>query len=82
MTGVNKKKRKSLSDKGFPSAIRPLAYSTDIAIPEFNKLHDLFIDEHSEEEQHDYKELTDADNDDTLFALPRQCYLTSRVRVT
>ena len=67
VTGVNKKKRRSLSDKGFPSAIRPLAYSTDIPIPEFNKLHDLFIDEHSEEEQHDYKELTDADNDDKDF---------------
>ena len=34
----------------------------------FNKLPDLFIDEHSDEEQHDYKELTDADDDDGNFA--------------
>ena len=64
VTGVNKKKRKSLSYKSFPSAIRPVAHSTDISIPEFNKLPDLFIDEHSDEEQHDYKELTDVVDDD------------------
>ena len=63
VTGVNKKKRKSLSYKSFPSAIRPVAHSTDIFIPEFNKLPDLFIDEHSDEEQHDYKEFTDVDDD-------------------
>ena len=67
MTGVNKKKRKSFSYKSFPSAIRPVAHSTDIPIPEFNKFPDLFIDEHSGEEQHDYKELTDVDDDDEDF---------------
>ena len=50
--GVNKKKCKSFSYKSFPSAIRPIAHSTDILIPEFNKLPDLFIAEHSDEEQH------------------------------
>ena len=64
VTGVNKKKRKSLSYKSFPSAIQPVAHSTDIPLPEFNKSPDLFIAEHSDEEQHDYKELTDVDNDD------------------
>ena len=34
----------------------------------FNKLPALFIDEHSDEEQHDYKELTDVDDDDRDFA--------------
>ena len=53
--GVNKKKQKCLSYKNFPSAIRPVAYSTDIPIPEFKKFPDLFIDEHSNEEQHDCK---------------------------
>ena len=66
--GVNKKKCKSFSYKSFPSAIRPVAHSTDILIPEFNKLPDLFIAEHSDEEQHDYKELTDVDDDDEDFA--------------
>ena len=64
VTGVNKKKRKSLSYKSFPSAIQPVAHSTDIPLPEFNKLPDLFISEHSDEEHHDYKELTDVDDDD------------------
>ena len=68
MTGVNKKKRKSFGYKSFPSAIRPVAHSTDIPIPEFNKFPDLFIDEHSGEEQHDYKELTDVDDDNEDFA--------------
>ena len=62
VTGVNKKKRKSLSYKSFPSAIRPVAHSADILISE--KLPDLSIDKHSDEEQHDYKELADADDDD------------------
>ena len=39
-----------------------------ITSPEFNKLPDLLIDEHSDKEQHDYKELTDVDNDDEDFA--------------
>ena len=39
-----------------------------ITIPEFNKLPDLLIDEHSDKEQHDYKELTNVDNDDEDFA--------------
>ena len=52
----------------FPSAIRRVAHSTDIPIPEFNKLPDLFIDEHSDEEQHVCKELTDVDDDDEDFA--------------
>ena len=68
VTGVNKMKRKTLSYKSFPSAIRPVAHCTDIPIPEFNKLPDLFIDEHSDEEQHDYKELTDVDDDDKDFS--------------
>ena len=73
--GVNKKKCKSFSYKSFPSAIRPIAHSTDILIPEFNKLPDLFIAEHSDEEQHDYKELTDVDDDDEDFPrLPRQWF--------
>ena len=48
--------------KVFPSAIRPVT-----SIPEFKKLPDLSIDEHSEEEQQDYKELTDFDDDDEEF---------------
>ena len=63
VTGINKKKRLSLSYKSFPSVIRPVAHSTDIPIPELNKLPDLFIDEHL-----DYKELTDVDDDDDVFA--------------
>ena len=58
VTGVNKKKRKSLSYDSFPSTIRPVLYSTDNSIPKFKKLPDVFIDEHSGEEQHDYKELS------------------------
>ena len=57
-----------MSYKSFLSAIRPVAHSADIPIPKFNKLPDLFIDEHSYEEQHDYKELTDVDDDDKDFA--------------
>ena len=53
--------------KVFPSAIRPVTPSVDIPIPEFKKLPDLSIDEHSEEEQQDYKELTDFDDDDEEF---------------
>ena len=70
MTGINKKKRKSLSYKRFPSAIRPVAHSADMPIPEFKELPDLSIDEHSDEEQHDYKELTNVvdDDDDEDFA--------------
>ena len=49
VAGVNKK-HKSLSYKSFLSAIRPVAHNTDISISEFNKLPDLFIDEHSDEE--------------------------------
>ena len=45
-TGVNKKKRKSLSYKSFPSAIRPVTHSADIPFPEFKKLPDLSIDEY------------------------------------
>ena len=62
--GVNKKKCKSLSYKSFPSAIQPVAHSADIPIPKFKKLLDLSIDEHSDEEKHDYKELTDVDDDE------------------
>ena len=58
VTGVNKKKRKSLSYNSFPSTIRPVLHSTDNSIPEFKKIPDVFIDEHSGEEQHDYKELS------------------------
>ena len=61
-------KRKSLSYKTFPSAIRPVAHSADIPIPEFKKLSDLSTDEHSDEEQHGYKELTDVDDNDEDFA--------------
>ena len=50
------------------SVIRPIAHSTDIPIAEFNKLPDLFIAEHSDVEQHDYKELTNVDDDDENFA--------------
>ena len=64
VTGAKKKKRKSLSYKSFPSAIRPVAHSVDIPIPEFKKLPDLSIDEHSDEEQHDYKKLAHVDDDD------------------
>ena len=67
-TRVNKKKRKSLSYKSFPSAIPPVANSSDIPVPEFKKLSDLSIDEHSDEEQRDYKELTDVDDGDEDFA--------------
>ena len=67
VTRVNKKKRKSLSYKSFPSAIRPVAHSTDIPMLEFNKLPDLLIDEYSDKEQHDYKELTDVYDDDEDF---------------
>ena len=57
-----------MSCKGFPWAIWPVAHSTDIPIPEFNKLSNLFTDEHSDQEQHDYKELTAVDDDDEQFA--------------
>ena len=50
VAGVNKKKCKSLSYKYFHLAIRPVPHSTDIPIPEFNKLPDFFIAEHSDEE--------------------------------
>ena len=68
VTGVNKKKRKSLGYKCFTSAIRPEADITDIPIPDFNKLPYLFTDEHSDEEQQVYKELTDVDDDGKNFA--------------
>ena len=68
MTAVNKKKRKSLSYKIFPSEIRPVAHSTDIPIPQLNKSPDFFIEEHSDEEQPDYKELTKVEDDDEDFA--------------
>ena len=68
VTGVNKNKRKSLSYKSFLSAIQPVAHSTDIPIPEFKKLPDLSTDEYSDEEQHDYKVLTDVGDDDEDFA--------------
>ena len=68
VTGVNKKKPKSLSYKSFPSAIRPVAHRPDIPISEFKKLPDLSIDEHSDEQQHDCKELTDVDDDEKDFA--------------
>ena len=68
VTGVNKKKRKSLRYKSFPSAIRPVAHSADIPIPEFKKLPDLSTDELSDEEQRDYKELIDVDDDDKDLA--------------
>ena len=55
--------------KSFPSSIRPVAHSPDIPIPEFNKLPDLFIDERSDEEQHDYKELTDVDDNEDFCML-------------
>ena len=64
MTRVNKKKRKFLSYRSFPSAIRPVAHGADIPMPEFKNLLDLSIDENSEEEQHDHRELIDVDDDD------------------
>ena len=68
---VNKKKRKFLSYISFPSAIRPVAHGADILIPEFKDLPDLSIDENSEEEQQDHRELTDVnDDDDKDFACP------------
>ena len=69
VTRVNKKKRKSLSYKSFPSTIRPVAYSADISILEFKKLLDISIDKHSDEEQYDYKELTD-DGDSSCSSTP------------
>ena len=79
VTGVIKKKCKSFS-YSFPSAIRPVAHSTGIPIPEFNKLLDLFIDEHSDEEQHNYKELTDVDDDDeNLACSSTQVLFASRI---
>ena len=68
VTGVNKKNHKSLSYKSFPLAIQPVLHSADIPIPEFNKLPDLSIDEHSDKEQNGYKNLTDFDDDDEDFA--------------
>ena len=71
VTGVNKKKRKFLSYRSFLSAIRPVAHGADIPMPEFKNLLDLSIDENSEEEQHDHRELPDADEDDDKdFACP------------
>ena len=64
VTRVNKKKCKSLGYRSFPSAIRPVAHGADIPMPEFKNLPDLSIDENSEEEQHDHRELTDVDDDD------------------
>ena len=61
VTGVNKKKRKSLNYQDFPSTIRPVAHSDDVSLSEF-KLFDLFIDEHLDEEPYDHKELTDGGN--------------------
>ena len=43
VTVVSKEKCKSLNYKIFLSAIPPVTHSTDIPIPEFNKLPDLFI---------------------------------------
>ena len=70
MTGINKKKRKFLGHRSFPSAIRPVAQGADIPMLEFNNLPDLSIDENSEEEQHNHRELTDVDDDDKDFACP------------
>ena len=70
MTGVNKKKRKFLSYRSFPSAVRPVAHGADIPMLEFENLPDLSIDENSEEEQHDHRELTDVDVDDKDFVCP------------
>ena len=71
---VNKKKRKSLNYQSFPSVIQPIAHSDDIPLSEF-KLPDLSIDEHSEEEPYDHKELTDDDKiDDEDFAYPSMLF--------
>ena len=71
---MNKKKRKSLNYQSFPSVIQPIAHSDDIPISEF-KLPDLSIDEHSEEEPYDHKELTDGDKiDDEDFAYPSMLF--------
>ena len=70
VTGVNEKKRKSSSYRSFPSAIRPVAHGADIPMPEFKNLLDLSIDENSEEEQHDYRELIDVNDDDKNCACP------------
>ena len=60
--------RKSLGYKSVPSAFRPVAHSADIPIPDFKKFPDLSTNEHSDEEQHDYKKLTDVDDDNEHFA--------------
>ena len=41
-----------------------MAHGADILMPEFKNFPDLSIYENSEEEQHDYRELTDVDDDD------------------
>ena len=70
-TGLNKKKRKSLSYRSFLSAIRPVAHGADIPMSEFKNLPDLSNDENSEEEEHDHRKLTDVDDDDDKdFACP------------
>ena len=64
VTGVNRNKGKFLSYISFLSAIWPLAHGADIPMPEYKNIPDLSIDENSEEEQHDHRELTDVDDDD------------------
>ena len=41
-----------------------MAHIDDIPISEFNELSDLSIDEHSDEEPYNHKELSDGDNND------------------
>ena len=80
VAGVNKKKRKSLSYKIFPSVLRPVAHTADILIPKFKKLPDISIDEHSHEKNTITKNLLMLMMmTKTLHPLPRQYYLTSRI---
>ena len=66
---LNRKKHK-LNYQSFPEAIQPVAHN-DIPIPEFKEVPDLSIDERSDQESYDHKELTDGDDDDDEhFACP------------
>ena len=48
-----------------------MVYGADIPMSEFKNFSDLSIDENSEEQQHDHRELTDVDDDDDKdFARP------------
>ena len=73
----------ALSYKSSPSAIRPVAHSIEIPIPELNKLPDLFIDDIQTKSNMITKNLLMLMMTmKTLHALPRQYNLTSRVWVT